>query len=337
MIETANTIHQRAKDLFLQAIELPDSVSVETFLDKIGEHDPSLRTLVKRLFSAHQTADPILDAADHAAAPEAPTEPITIGQRIDCYEIVELVGEGGMGLVYRADQRQPIQRTVALKIIKPGLDTREVLRRFRIEQQTLARLNHPHVARVLDSGQTDRGHPYFIMEFVEGKPLTRYCDHHRLSLEARLALFLDVCAAVAFAHQKGVIHRDLKPRNILVDVAGDSPCVKVIDFGLAKVIDGSARDYSGATRAWQIVGTPGYMSPEQSDPHKSDIDTRADVFSLGAMLYELLTGTTPVSRDSTQTHSAYRWPVDSANYKPPRPSVRMAMLPSDEFAEVASR
>lgn len=337
MIETSNTIHQRAKDLFLRAIELPDSIRVETFLDQLGEDDPSLRTLVKRLLSAHHAADPILDAPDHVAASEAPSDPIKVGQRIGCYEIAELVGEGGMGLVYRADQRQPIRRTVALKIIKPGLDTREVLRRFRIEQQTLARLSHPHVARVLDSGQTDRGHPYFVMEFVEGRPLTRYCDHHRLSLETRLNLFLDVCGAVAFAHQKGVIHRDLKPRNVLVDVAGDSPSVKVIDFGLAKVIDGSVRDHSGATGAWQIVGTPGYMSPEQSDPNISDIDTRADVYGLGAMLYELLTGTTPIGRDTTQACSIPRASLNSANYKPSRPSVRLTMLPSDELSEVASR
>jgi eukaryotic-like serine/threonine-protein kinase len=205
------------------------------------------------------------------------------------------LGEGGMGVVFQAEQTEPLQRQVALKIVKPGMDTQRVIARFEAERLALAVMDHPHVAKVLDAGSTQSGRPFFVMELVHGMAITAYCDAHQLSIRDRLELFIPVCQAVQHAHQKGIIHRDLKPSNILVEEFDDRPVPKVIDFGVAKAIDQGVLEKSTFTREGQIVGTPEYMSPEQAQS-SSLIDTRSDVYSLGVLLYELLTGDTPFDR-----------------------------------------
>ena len=211
---------------------------------------------------------------------------------IEGFTIVRTLGEGGMGIVYLAEQLAPIRRQVALKLIKQGMDTRQVIARFEAERQALARMRHPHIAAVYDAGTTIDGRPYFVMEYVEGEPITEYCDRRRLSTRARLELFIDVCGAVQHAHQKGIIHRDLKPSNVLVSDADGRPMPKIIDFGVAKATDRSGTGRTAFTEQGTVVGTPEYMSPEQA-ALSDDIDTSTDVYSLGVLLYELLVGSLP--------------------------------------------
>jgi len=215
------------------------------------------------------------------------------GARIGRYEILRVLGEGGMGIVYLAQQHEPIRRQVALKVIKPGMDSRRVIARFEAEQQALAMVDHPHVARVYDGGVTASGRPYFVMEYVAGVPITDYCDEHKLTVEGRLALFLRVCEAVQYAHQKGIIHRDLKPSNILVIASDNEAVPKVIDFGVARALTRSLAEQTLTSEPGQIIGTPEYMSPEQANLGNPDIDIRSDVYSLGVVLYRLLCGSLP--------------------------------------------
>src|SRR3954465_3808925 len=219
-------------------------------------------------------------------------EPTFIGP----YRVLQRVGEGGMGIVYRCEQRDPVRRTVAVKVIKVGMDTREVIARFDAERQALSLMNHPNVARALDAGVSEPGRPYFAMEYVAGVPITRSCDDNRLTTAERLELFIPVCQAVQHAHQKGIIHRDLKPSNILVALADGKPAPKVIDFGIAKAAGQSLTDKTLVTGFGTVVGTLEYMSPEQAEINQLDVDTRSDVYSLGVLLYELLAGTTPFTR-----------------------------------------
>ncbi len=219
------------------------------------------------------------------------------GVRIGRYEILEVLGEGGMGVVYLAQQHEPIQRQVALKVIKPGMDTRQIIARFQAEQQTLAILDHPHVARVYDGGLTSTGRPYFVMEYVDGVPITDYCDAHRLSIRERLVLFLPVCEAVQHAHQKGIIHRDLKPSNILIAEQNGQAIPKVIDFGVARALSRSPAEQTLTTASGQIIGTPAYMSPEQANINNPDIDIRSDIYALGVLLCRLLAGRLPFEPD----------------------------------------
>src|SRR5579864_7007046 len=209
------------------------------------------------------------------------------------YHILRPLGEGGMGTVYLAEQREPIRRHVALKVVKLGMDTSQVLARFANERQTLAMMEHPNIARILDAGATPKGRPYFVMEYVEGVPITQYCDGKRMPIGQRLELFLAVCHAVQHAHQKGVIHRDLKPSNVLVTEQEGTPVPKVIDFGIAKATDQWAVENTLLTEFGQMVGTPEYASPEQAEVMTGDVDETADVYSLGVLLYELLIGTVP--------------------------------------------
>ncbi|MFI5240080.1 MAG: serine/threonine protein kinase, partial [Gemmatimonadales bacterium] len=245
------------------------------------------------------------------------------GGRIGSFKILQQIGEGGYGDVFEAEQETPVKRRVALKVIKPGMDTRDVIARFEAERQALALMDHPHIARVLDAGATDSGRPYFVMELVKGEPMARYCDKHKLSVLERLKLFEQVCAAVQHAHTKGVIHRDLKPSNVLVSAQDDEPFAKVIDFGIAKATSGRLTDKTLLTELHQVLGTPLYMSPEQAEG-SADIDTRTDIYSLGVMLYELLTGTTPV--ESTSLRSAVVAEIQRiiCEVEPPRPSVRLS-------------
>jgi serine/threonine protein kinase/tetratricopeptide (TPR) repeat protein len=254
-------------------------------------------------------------------------------ERIGPYHLLEVLGEGGMGIVYLAEQREPVHRRVALKIIKLGMDTHEVVRRFESERQALAVMDHPNIALVFDGGATETGRPYFVMELVRGVPITSYADTHKLSTEERLRLFRDVCAAVQHAHQKGVIHRDLKPSNVLVTVQESKPLVKVIDFGVAKAVGQSLTDRTLVTQIGQMIGTPEYMSPEQAEMTELDVDTRTDVYSLGVMLYELMVGALPFDLATRPEHAI---PHALRERDTPRPSVRLTSL-GKQKAVVAER
>jgi tRNA A-37 threonylcarbamoyl transferase component Bud32 len=257
------------------------------------------------------------------------------GARIGRYEILEVLGEGGMGVVYLGQQHEPIKRRVALKVIKPGMDSRRVIARFEAEQQALALMDHPHVARVYDGGLTASGRPYFVMEYVAGVPITEYCDAHKLSLDERLALFLRVCEAVQHAHQKGIIHRDLKPSNILVVVQGNEAVPKVIDFGVARALTRSLTEQTLTSEPGQIIGTPEYMSPEQANVGNQDIDIRSDVYSLGVILYKLLTGSLPF-----ETHLFREGGIDAirkalSEHDPKAPSAKLNLADSSESTVAA--
>jgi WD40 repeat protein/serine/threonine protein kinase len=257
----------------------------------------------------------------------------TIGQ----YKLLELIGEGGMGLVYLAEQEELVKRRVALKIIKPGMDSKRVIGRFEAEREVLALLNHPNIARVFDAGTTETGRPYFVMEYVKGMPITKYCDRHKLSIEQRLRLFLRVCHGVQHAHQKGIIHRDIKPFNILVSIQDDAGLPKVIDFGIAKAVTQPSTEQTLFTRHGQLLGTPEYMSPEQVDMANQDIDTRADIYSLGVVLYELLTGVLPFEHDVLKQASMVEVQRIIRVQNPPRPSTRLSNLGGEAAMKVAQR
>ena len=250
------------------------------------------------------------------------------------YTLMELLGEGGMGSVYMADQTEPIRRQVAIKLIKSGMDSKSVLIRFDSERQALAVMDHPNIARIYDGGVTSQGQPFFVMELVRGVTLTTYCDRNLLSVDARLQLFVAVCQAVQHAHQKGIIHRDLKPSNVMVTELDGRPTPKVIDFGVAKAID-QKFDEMSFTEAGVVVGTPTYMSPEQADPALMDIDTRTDVYALGVMLYELLTGSTPIDRKLFKRGAMYEMLRMVREIEPPRPSTKLSK--SDELPGIAAK
>jgi eukaryotic-like serine/threonine-protein kinase len=274
---------QRAKQMFLTACEMPPADRAR-FVDAECAGDAELRDEVNSLLDAMQEHD------DHAR--DLPGE--RPGTVIGPYELVERIGEGGFGTVWSANQSQPIARQVAIKLVKPGMDTRQVIARFEQERQSLALMDHPHIARVYDAGATEHGRPYFVMELVRGEPILAFCNRRRMPLRDRLALFRLIAGAVQHAHQKGVIHRDLKPSNVLVTEVDGAPQPKVIDFGIAKAIAGTASRDATITVERQMLGTPQYMSPEQAEG-SSDIDTRSDVYSLGVLLYELLTGFPPIN------------------------------------------
>ena len=241
------------------------------------------------------------------------------------YKLLEQIGEGGMGAVWAAEQTRPVRRTVALKLIKAGMDSKAVLGRFEAERQALALMDHLNIAKVLDGGTAESGRPFFVMEYVKGIPLTRFCDNARLSINDRLALFVPVCQAVQHAHQKGIIHRDLKPSNILVCLSDGKPVPKVIDFGLAKAIHQPLlTEHTLHTACGTMMGTPSYMSPEQAEFNNLDVDTRTDIYALGVILYELLTGTTPLEKRRFKDAA---WPEMIRHIKeeePPRPSTRLS-------------
>src|SRR5438874_4484661 len=249
-----------------------------------------------------------------------------VGTTVGPYKLLEQIGGGGMGVVYMAEQLHPIRRKVALKIIKPGMDSGQVIARFEAERQALTMMDHPNIAKVLDAGTTDAGRPYFVMELVKGIPITDYCDQARLSTRERLELFMLVCNAVQHAHQKGIIHRDLKPSNVLVTLHDDKPVVKVIDFGIAKATGQQLTEKTLFTNFAQMIGTPLYMSPEQAQMSGLDIDTRSDIYSLGVLLYELLTGNTPFEQDRLRTVGLDEVRRIIREEEPARPSTRLSTL-----------
>ncbi len=278
--------------------------------------------------------DDITVGLDGETAP-TPSVPPSVGDR---YRVHGLIGEGGMGEVWEAEQLEPVQRRVALKVIKQGMDTREVVARFSSERQALALMDHSNIAKVLDAGVTDRGRPYFVMEFVEGRPITEFCDDNRLTTRQRLALFSEVCRGVQHAHQKAIIHRDLKPSNVLVTMEGDRAVPRIIDFGIAKAIEQPLTESEHQTQLGQLVGTPAYMSPEQADLSVSAIDTRTDIYSLGVMLYELLTGSLPFISPAEETRPTF----DEIRRRireddPHRPSARITRLGNDSNTTADAR
>ncbi len=271
----------------------------QAYLKQVCGEDLGLEQRVTALLQAYE---------DHASFLESPllglgTSPTIehtvnekLGTKIGHYKLLQQIGEGGMGSVYMAEQSKPVERRVALKIIKPGMDTKQVIARFEAERQALAMMDHPNIAKVLDAGETENGRPYFVMELVKGIPITEYCDEHHLNPKQRLELFLQVLHAVQHAHQKGIIHRDLKPSNVLVAEYDHQAVPKVIDFGVAKATSQKLTDKTMFTQYGQLIGTFEYMSPEQAKLNQMDIDTRSDIYSLGVLLYELLTGDTPFDR-----------------------------------------
>jgi len=290
---------RRERALFDQAFELSEPAARAAFLDRACAGDPALRARLEALLAAAAPSEAFFSRLSPTLSPRGPSTGAP-GSADDCitqigrYRLLERVGEGGHGIVYRAEQREPVRRQVALKIIRPGMDTEAVIARFEAERQALALMEHPFIARVLDAGSTASGRPFFVMEWVQGERITAYCDRHRLSLERRLELLAQVCQAVQHAHQKGVIHRDLKPSNLLVVEIDGQPTPKVIDFGIAKATGPRLTEHTLHTLdLGGFIGTPAYMSPEHADAMSAGVDTRGDVFSLGVVLCELLVGRAP--------------------------------------------
>ena len=340
------------QNLLLEALEIPDATERQKFLAHACGADLALRREVEELLDA--------EAASGAFLPDTPPPEVVQAKlvevvenlgsgaemgngsildepspRIGRYKLLQRIGEGGCGVVYMAEQEGPVRRKVALKVIKLGMDTKSVVARFEAERQALALMDHPNIARVFDAGATETGRPYFVMELVRGTKITEYCDQERLGLRQRLELFTQVCQAVQHAHQKGIIHRDLKPSNILVTVNEGVAVPKVIDFGFAKATEGRLTDQTVFTAFGHFMGTPAYMSPEQTAMTSADIDTRSDIYSLGVLLYELLTGKTPFDTQALLATDldAMRRTIREQN--PARPSTRLSTLSQSELIDTA--
>src|SRR5689334_7029830 len=327
-----NPSPERVTVLFSQVLEKKSRAERESFLAEACKDQPELRQEVESLIQAHEAAGGFLAPTMPAPASGAVVEPT--GAKIGRYKLLERMGEGGFGVEYMAEQQEPVQRKVALKIIKPGMDTKEVIARFEAERQALALMDHPNIARVLDGGTTESCRPYFVMELVRGAPITNYCDEKNLSLTERLELFIKVCQAVQHAHHKAVIHRDLKPSNILVTLHDGEPVPKVIDFGVAKALGQKLTEKTLFTAFTQMIGTPAYMSPEQAEMSGLDIDTCSDIYSLGVLLYELLTGVTPFDRETLAQAALDEIRRMIRETEPPKPSTRLRTL-GDKLADVA--
>jgi serine/threonine protein kinase len=353
------------RSIFLAAVENYAPEQWPAYLDEACAGESALRRRVVALLQGHALANSLLDAPESSSAVACDEQTSERpGAMIGPYKLLEQIGEGGMGLVFVAEQQRPVRRRVALKIIKPGMDSQQVVARFEAERQALAMMDHPNIAKVLDGGAIgaeprtsisepralasgladplanasgSAGRPYFVMELVKGKPITEYCDKHRLPTRQRLELFLDVCHAVQHAHLKGIIHRDLKPSNILVEIHDVRPVVKVIDFGIAKATGRLLTDKTLYTSISQLVGTPLYMSPEQAGLSSLDVDTRSDVYSLGVLLYELLTGTTPFDSEALKRAGYDEMRRIIREEEPPKPSTRISTIQQAHLSTIAEQ
>jgi eukaryotic-like serine/threonine-protein kinase len=319
------------KSIFLAAIEIGPAAERAEFVDRSCAGDPALRARVAALLAAHDNPPQLLEVPEETApAGDGAGPPDPPGTVIGPYKLLQQIGEGGMGVVYMAEQMHPVRRQVALKLIKAGLDGHQVAARFEAERQALALMDHVNIARVLDAGETPPAHaggpprPYFVMELVRGVPITKYCDDHHLTPRQRLELFVPVCRAVQHAHQKGIIHRDLKPSNVLVTLSEGRPVPKVIDFGVAKATEQKLTDRTLFTQCGTLVGTVEYMSPEQAEMSPLGIDTRSDIYSLGVLLYELLTGSTPLTHKRLKEAAFGEILRLIREEEPPRPSIRLS-------------
>jgi len=323
--------------IFNAAVEFDSRNERDAYLVEACGDDKKLRADVEALLKVHYEADNSFLTAPLGIDVTLDDSPLAErpGTKIGRYKLLELIGEGGFGVVYMAEQAEPIRRKVALKIIKLGMDTKQVIGRFEAERQALAMMEHPNIAKVLDAGATETGRPYFVMELVRGIPITEYCDKNSLDTQQRLKLFIEVCKAVQHAHQKGIIHRDIKPSNVMITLRDDGTGVpKIIDSGIAKATQQRLTEKTHFTEYHQFIGTPEYMSPEQAQLSELDIDTRTDIYSLGVLLYELLTSTTPF--DAKELRSAAYDEIRRIirETDPPKPSTRLSTL-GDMLSDVA--
>ncbi len=325
--------------IFDAALQLPAERRADYLQQACGDDTP-LRQRVDRLLRAHEEAGGFLEPP--AALPPNQTVVVPIplmekpGDKIGRYKLLQQIGEGGCGVVYMAEQEEPVRRRVALKVIKLGMDTKSVIARFEAERQALALMEHPNIAKVLDAGATETGRPYFVMELVRGIKITDYSDQNKLATDERLHLFIQVCHAIQHAHQKGIIHRDIKPSNILVTLHDGVPVPKVIDFGIAKATQGRLTDQTLFTAFEQFIGTPAYMSPEQAEMSGLDIDTRCDIYALGVLLYELLIGQTPFDARELLASGLDKMRHTIREQEPERPSTRLSTMLNVDLTHTAS-
>ncbi|HEX2855211.1 MAG TPA: serine/threonine-protein kinase [Opitutaceae bacterium] len=344
---------QHEEELFDTARKMSDTAAREAFLERACDGDPAMRSRIEDLLKTVKEAERFFEeggsvvssalavpmaggslATIGSVTPHPPGEE-PLGSKIGRYKLLEKIGEGGCGVVYLAEQEEPVRRRVALKIIKLGMETKSVIARFEAERQALAMMDHPNISRVFDAGATDRGPPYFVMELVHGVKITEYCDRHHLDTGRRLDLFIQVCHAIQHAHQKGIIHGDIKPSNIMVTLQDGTPVPKVIDFGISKATEARLADRVLVTAQGQLVGTPAYMSPEQAEMRSVDIDTRSDIYSLGVLLYELLTGKTPFDAKALLDLGFDEMRRTLREKEPPRPSARVTSLQIPELVRTA--
>ncbi|HEY4414075.1 MAG TPA: serine/threonine-protein kinase [Verrucomicrobiae bacterium] len=334
--------------LFTAALPITDPGERETFLAAACANHPGLRSRVLEMLAEHEQSERFfaecitslaVEASDVSEMPEAEKDPSVLGEmagmRIGRYRLLRQLGEGGCGVVYLAEQEEPVRRRVAFKVIKLGMDTKNVIARFDAERQALAMMDHPNIAKVLDGGAMESGRPYFVLELVQGVKITTYCDKEQLTSSQRLKLFIQVCQAIQHAHQKGVIHRDIKPSNILVTTHDGAPAPMVIDFGIAKAIEGRLMADTNFTAEGQVVGTPAYMSPEQAEMSGLDVDTRSDIYSLGVLLYELLTGRTPFGQKELVQSGLDEMRRTLREKEPQRPSTMLTSLTNTDLAVAA--
>jgi serine/threonine protein kinase/formylglycine-generating enzyme required for sulfatase activity len=321
--------------IYLAALECASVEDRDAYLDAACGENTVLRRRVVQLLEASANLGSFLDSPAPELSLTVDHSPLAqVGARIGSYKLLERIGEGGMGAVWMAEQLEPVRRRVALKVIKPGMDSRQVIARFEAERQALSLMDHPNIAKVLDAGTTENGLPYFVMELVKGQSITTYCDQHRLSPRERLELFRPVCHAIQHAHQKGIIHRDIKPSNVMVAEYDGQPVAKVIDFGVAKAVHQPLTEKTMFTGLGQIIGTLEYMSPEQARVNQLDVDTRSDIYSMGVLLYELLTGTTPFERKRLHEAALDEVLRIIREEEPPRPSARLSS--GQKLAEIAT-